>query len=167
MRSRTVSMSSIQKRQATLMESSWAGAFGMTSEKSSRASVATLGEVAVISHLWVDADHRGGGLGTAIIDAAEAEALRRGCGKRFSRRIASIVRSSSVSRLRAKVRHQRSAQWPFEHCLRQVASHLTLPSRGRAPAQISPCSHHSYTVIYWFSATCGSRGGFRGSTHRR
>jgi GNAT superfamily N-acetyltransferase len=33
----------------------------------------------VVKLLWVAESHRGGGLGSAMLRAAEAEALRRGC----------------------------------------------------------------------------------------
>ena len=39
----------------------------------------TWGGYCEISHLWVDTHHRGRGLGTALLRAAEAQALRRGC----------------------------------------------------------------------------------------
>ena len=39
----------------------------------------TWGGCAEIQHLWVDHARRGQGLATALLDAAEAEAVRRGC----------------------------------------------------------------------------------------
>lgn len=41
------------------------------------------GGVAEIKQLWVDAAHRGQGLGLALLDAALAEARRRGCRQVF------------------------------------------------------------------------------------
>ena len=41
----------------------------------------TWGGCCEIQHLWVDQSRRGEGLGAALMDAAEAEALRRGCGQ--------------------------------------------------------------------------------------
>jgi GNAT superfamily N-acetyltransferase len=41
------------------------------------------GGVAEIKQLWVDPAHRGGGLGVALLDAALAEARRRGCRRVF------------------------------------------------------------------------------------
>jgi GNAT superfamily N-acetyltransferase len=39
----------------------------------------TWGACCVVAHLWVDAAHRGRGLGRALLRTAEAEAERRGC----------------------------------------------------------------------------------------
>jgi GNAT superfamily N-acetyltransferase len=39
----------------------------------------TWGGCCELQHLWVDDARRGEGLGSALIDAAEAEAARRGC----------------------------------------------------------------------------------------
>lgn len=39
----------------------------------------TWGRCCEISHLWVSERHRGRGLGRALIQATEAQALRRGC----------------------------------------------------------------------------------------
>ncbi len=39
----------------------------------------TWGGCCELQHLWVDDARRGDGLGTALLDAAEAEAARRGC----------------------------------------------------------------------------------------
>src|SRR5882724_9830611 len=39
----------------------------------------TWGGCAEISHFWVSEHHRGQGLGKALLQAAEAEAMRRGC----------------------------------------------------------------------------------------
>jgi ribosomal protein S18 acetylase RimI-like enzyme len=39
----------------------------------------TWGGCCVVSHLWVDASQRGRGLGRALLQAAEAEAMRRSC----------------------------------------------------------------------------------------
>jgi GNAT superfamily N-acetyltransferase len=41
----------------------------------------TWGGCAELQHLWVDATLRGRGLGTRLLDAAEGEAARRGCGQ--------------------------------------------------------------------------------------
>jgi GNAT superfamily N-acetyltransferase len=41
----------------------------------------TWGGCCELQHLWVDETQRGRGLGTRLIDAAEAEAVRRGCGQ--------------------------------------------------------------------------------------
>ncbi len=41
----------------------------------------TWGGCAVIDHLWVHEAERGHGLGRLLIEAAEAEAARRGCGQ--------------------------------------------------------------------------------------
>lgn len=39
----------------------------------------TWGGVCVVTHLWVAGPYRGQGLGRALLESAEAEALRRGC----------------------------------------------------------------------------------------
>jgi len=39
----------------------------------------TWGGCGVVAHLWVHESHRGRGLGRALLEAAEAEAARRGC----------------------------------------------------------------------------------------
>lgn len=39
----------------------------------------TWGACCVVAHLWVHQSHRGHGLGAALLQAAEAEAMRRGC----------------------------------------------------------------------------------------
>jgi GNAT superfamily N-acetyltransferase len=41
----------------------------------------TWGGCAELQHLWVRESQRGNGLGTQLLDAAEAEAVRRGCGQ--------------------------------------------------------------------------------------
>jgi GNAT superfamily N-acetyltransferase len=41
----------------------------------------TWGGCAELQHMWVDDARRGQGLATALLDAAEAEAVRRGCGQ--------------------------------------------------------------------------------------
>jgi GNAT superfamily N-acetyltransferase len=41
----------------------------------------TWGGCAELQHLWVEESRRGEGLGTRLLDAAEAEAARRGCGQ--------------------------------------------------------------------------------------
>ena len=41
----------------------------------------TWGGCAELHHLWVHEAQRGKGLGTRLLDAAEAEAARRGCGQ--------------------------------------------------------------------------------------
>lgn len=41
----------------------------------------TWGGCAELQHLWVDESQRGRGLATRLLDAAEAEAARRGCGQ--------------------------------------------------------------------------------------
>ena len=39
----------------------------------------TWGGCCEVSHLWVSTQHRGQGLGKALLHAAEAQAVRRGC----------------------------------------------------------------------------------------
>jgi GNAT superfamily N-acetyltransferase len=41
----------------------------------------TWGGCAELQHLWVEATRRGQGIATALLDAAEAEAVRRDCGQ--------------------------------------------------------------------------------------
>ena len=71
------------------------------------------GGVAEIKQLWVDPAHRGKGLGLALLDAALAEARRRGCRQAFL--MTDDFQAPGLYERRGFTRLAEIADWPAGH----------------------------------------------------